>query len=67
MIDLNSTFFVQILNFVVLLLVLKKFAWGPLTKTLQERSNKIADTIRQADEDRVKASELKSLRSLFLS
>lgn len=59
MIDLNSTFFVQILNFVVLLLVLKKFAWGPLTKTLQERSNKIANTIQQADEDRAKASELK--------
>ena len=59
MIDLNSTFFVQILNFAVLLLILKKFAWGPLLKTLQERSDKIADNIRSADEDRAKAAELK--------
>ena len=59
MIDLNSTFFVQILNFAVLLLILKKFAWGPLTKAMQERSDKIADNIRSADEDRAKAAELK--------
>lgn len=59
MIDLNSTFFVQILNFAVLLLILKKFAWGPLLKTLQERSDKIADNIRSADEDRAQAAELK--------
>ena len=59
MIDLNSTFFVQILNFAVLLLILKKFGWGPLLKTLQERSDKIADNIRSADEDRAQAAELK--------
>ena len=59
MIDLNSTFFVQILNFAVLLLILKKFAWGPLTKAMQERSDKIADNIRSADEDRAQAAELK--------
>ncbi|MBQ7516343.1 MAG: F0F1 ATP synthase subunit B [Schwartzia sp.] len=59
MVDVNSTFFIQMLNFFVLLIVLKKFAWGPLLKVLHDRTDKIANNIRQADEDRLQAAEMK--------
>ena len=59
MLDINATLLVQIVNFIVLLAVLKKFAWGPLLKTMHERTAKIEKNIRQADEDRAKAAELR--------
>ena len=59
MVDVNSTLFIQIINFLVLLLVLKKFAWGPLLQVLHDRTDKIANNIRQADEDRAQAAEMK--------
>ena len=59
MVDVNSTLFIQILNFLVLLLVLKKFAWGPLLQVLHDRTDKIQNNIRQADEDRAQAAEMK--------
>ena len=58
MVDVNSTLFIQIINFLVLLLVLKKFAWGPLLQVLHDRTDKIANNIRQAD-DRAQAAEMK--------
>ena len=59
MLDINATLLVQIVNFIVLLAVLKKFAWGPLLKTMHERSAKIEKNILDADADRMKAAELK--------
>ena len=59
MVDVNSTLFIQIINFLVLLLVLKKFAWGPLLQVLHDRTDKIQNNIRQADEDRAQAAEMK--------
>ena len=59
MLDINATLLVQIVNFIVLLAVLKKFAWGPLLKTMHERSAKIEKNILDADADRAKAAELK--------
>ena len=56
MLDINATLLVQIVNFIVLLAVLKKFAWGPLLKTMHERTAKIEKNIRQADEDRANAA-----------
>lgn len=59
MLDLNATFFMQIINFVVLFLFLKTFAWGPLLKAMHARTEKIENNIRQADEDRAAAAEMK--------
>ncbi|MGP1585483.1 MAG: F0F1 ATP synthase subunit B [Schwartzia sp. (in: firmicutes)] len=59
MLDINATLLVQIVNFIVLLAVLKKFAWGPLLKMMHERSAKIEKNILDADADRAKAAELK--------
>ena len=39
--------------------MLKKFAWGPLLQVLHDRTDKIANNIRQADEDRAQAAEMK--------
>lgn len=44
--------------FVVLLLVLWKFAWGPLTKGLEKRERGIADQIAQAERAHQQAQEL---------
>lgn len=58
MIELNATFFAQIINFLVLVAVLKAFAYKPVAKMLQERSDKIAASIKKADEDQAQAAAL---------
>lgn len=44
--------------FVLLVLVLGKFAWKPLLKTLQDREDKIRDSLEQAERARAEAAEL---------
>ncbi|MBI4417490.1 MAG: F0F1 ATP synthase subunit B [Ignavibacteriales bacterium] len=44
--------------FVLLVLVLGKFAWKPLLKTLQDREQKIRDSLEQAERARAEAAEL---------
>lgn len=44
--------------FVILVLVLGKFAWKPLLKTLQDREDKIRDSLEQAERARAEAAEL---------
>lgn len=38
-----------IIIFVILLLILKKFAWGPLLKSLNEREQSIKDSVEKAE------------------
>ncbi|HLE33465.1 MAG TPA: F0F1 ATP synthase subunit B [Bacteroidota bacterium] len=44
--------------FVLLVLVLGKFAWKPLLKTLQDREKSIRDSLEQAERARMEAAEL---------
>jgi F-type H+-transporting ATPase subunit b len=44
--------------FVLLVLVLGKFAWKPLLKTLQDREKSIRDSLEQAERARAEAAEL---------
>ena len=44
--------------FLVLLLVLRKYAWGPIAQGLQKREQGIADQVAQAEENNRKAREL---------
>jgi F-type H+-transporting ATPase subunit b len=44
--------------FVLLVLVLGKFAWKPLLKTLQDREKGIRDSLEQAERARAEAAEL---------
>ena len=47
--NLNMTFFGQILSFVILVWFTMKFIWPPLNAALEERQKKIADGLAAAD------------------
>ena len=40
----------QVVNFLILLFILKKFLFGPIVKVLEERKNKIEGSIKNAQE-----------------
>lgn len=48
----------QIINFLILLFVLYKFAYGPVLKMLDERTKKIEKGLADADESQKKLSEI---------
>ena len=54
------TLVAQVVIFLVLVWLLAKFAYKPLTRMLDERSRRIADDLRKAEEDRLGAERLKS-------
>jgi len=59
MFDINPGLMVwTIATFVVLVLVLSKYAWKPLLKALQEREDGIRQALEQADRARSEAAEL---------
>src|SRR6266581_6900950 len=49
----------QILGFLLLVWLLRKFAWGPVLKGLEDRRQKIAGDFREADQTKAEANELK--------
>lgn len=68
--NINATLFVQIVVFVALWWFTAKFVWPPITKSLDERSKRIADGLAAADKakselalaERRVADELKMAR-----
>ena len=48
-----TNFIAQVLIFLIVYLILKKFAFGPITAILEERRKRIEDT--EADREKVKA------------
>jgi F-type H+-transporting ATPase subunit b len=59
MFDMNPGLMVwTIVTFVVLLIVLSKYAWKPLLKSLQDREDKIRQALELADKARAEAAEL---------
>lgn len=56
MIDINATIIAQIVNFLVLVVILRALAYEPVAKMLKQRSDKIQDSLDQAAADR-KAAE----------
>jgi F-type H+-transporting ATPase subunit b len=54
----SGTLFWTILTFVLLMLILKKFAWKPILKTLSDRENKIKVALYQAEQDQKEAEKL---------
>lgn len=59
MVDLNGTLIAQIINFLLLVFLLAKFAYRPLMQVLEERQKKIADNIDSAERERQDARQLK--------
>lgn len=47
----------QILNFTVLLVILRLVAWGPITRLLDERSQRIAESLEAAERQKAQAAE----------
>lgn len=53
----SGTIFWTVLTFILLLLILKKYAWKPILKTLEDRENKIKVALYQAEQDQKDAAK----------
>ena len=60
MIDLNGTFPAQILNFILLVIILRAVAYKPIAKMLDARRAKIEESLAKADADEAAAAKLKA-------
>ncbi|MGN0938300.1 MAG: F0F1 ATP synthase subunit B [Selenomonas sp.] len=60
MIDLNMTFFAQILNFLILVAILRALCYKPVVRMIKAREDKIAESLEKADADVAAAEELKA-------
>ena len=58
--------FWTLLSFVIVLLILKKFAWKPIIASLTERENNIADSISMAEKVKLEMAQLKNDNELLL-
>jgi F-type H+-transporting ATPase subunit b len=56
----------QVVNFLILLFLLKKFLYGPLLKALEVRRKKIADSLKQAQEIEERLAKTEADRELVL-
>ncbi len=50
----------QILGFLILLWIMRRFAWGPVLATLEARRKKIADEFAAAEQAKAEAAEAKA-------
>ena len=66
MISLNATTLLTIINFLILVYILKKLLWGPLTHFLDERGRKVEGAIREAEEKMREAEELRKQGEIAL-
>ena len=51
------TVIAQLINFVILLLLLKRFLYGPILKAVDAREKRIADQIKDAEEKEIQANK----------
>jgi F-type H+-transporting ATPase subunit b len=59
LIDLNATFFAQILNFLILVAILRALCYKPVVRMIKAREDKIAESLAKADSDVAEAESLK--------
>ena len=59
MVDLNGTLIAQIINFLILVAILTKFAYKPLMKALADRQARIAADLSAAEQEKTAAEQLK--------
>lgn len=67
LVEFDATFFAQIINFLILLFILGKFAYKPLMKVLDERREHVANDLEAAEKTRVEAEALKAQYSKQLA
>lgn len=58
-IHIDLTFVAQALSFLLLVLILAKFAWKPLMAMMEERRNQIEANIAHAEKERQQAEQIK--------
>lgn len=58
--DIDATLVAQILSFLLLLWVLRKFAYRPLLEGLEKRSQYIEQNIKSAEQQKVEAEAMKA-------
>lgn len=59
MVNFDATLLAQVVNFIVLLVILGKFAYKPLMRVLDERRERIANDLDSAEKTRNEAAALK--------
>lgn len=62
MISINATIILTMVNFILLVIILRAILFKPLLKYLDERSKTIAESLRLAEENRIR-SERNSRRA----
>lgn len=63
---LNATFFVQLINFVILVLILYKLLYKPLFKTIDERNDKIKKGIELTEKMETELKKLEELKKTMV-
>lgn len=58
MIDINATLIAQILNFLILVGILRAFAYKPVIRMLKARQDRIQESLNKADADVAEADKL---------
>ncbi|GKQ42885.1 ATP synthase subunit b [Companilactobacillus sp. RD055328] len=59
-------FLFYLISFIVLVVLVKHFAWGPVMKMMDARSAKITDDLEYADSEREKAEKMVEEREMAL-
>ena len=59
MVELNATLIAQIINFLILVFILKKIFYKPVFQAMEDRQARIMNNLETADRDRAAAEELK--------
>ncbi|MDR7866181.1 MAG: F0F1 ATP synthase subunit B [Sporomusaceae bacterium] len=59
MVELNATLIAQIINFLLLAYILKKFVFGKVLQAMSDRQARIVGNLESADRERAAAEELK--------
>lgn len=54
----SGTLFWTVITFLLLLFILKRYAWKPILTTLENREKRIKDALAQAEQDRKSAQQL---------
>ena len=58
MVNFNATLIAQVLNFLILVFILAKFAYKPLMKIMDDRKNKIAGDLAAAETAKTDAESI---------
>lgn len=57
--EINATLIAQIINFLILVFILKKLAYKPLMEMMEARQTSIADNLATAERDKQAAADMK--------